>query len=355
MKIFPRVLLTGLMALPWIVNAQNYNQDTAKMEKTILFPAISYAPETSIAFGLSAVKPFTSKGSKSSQISTTGLYTFRNQFLIESNAQVYFKQNNLMAKAIFNFDKYPENYFGIGNNTEDSAKVLINYYVVRLEASMMKRLVKNVYTGPKINLSHYYDVHVAGDGKINDFGENGGTTTGLGWSVIYDTSDNIFTAMTGTYADISSVWNTSFLGCRYSYYSFETDLRHYFSIYKNTVIAVQALAQLKSGNVPFLQMSRLGGSSIMRGYYSGRYRDNDLLAAQLEIRKQVTRKWGVVFFAGYGEVADKLGEFDLESIHQSIGAGLRRQISKTEKVNLRMDVGFVNGKANLYINIAEAF
>lgn len=56
--------------------------DTSFKSKTILFPAVSYAPETSMALGANVMQVFRLDCSRSSQISTTGLYTFKNQYLI---------------------------------------------------------------------------------------------------------------------------------------------------------------------------------------------------------------------------------------------------------------------------------
>jgi hypothetical protein len=102
-------------------------------------------------------------------------------------------------------------------------------------------------------------------------------------------------------------------------------------------------------------MSYLGGSDIMRGFYSGRYRDKDLIATQAEYRRQLTNKWGFVVFAGLANVSDKLSDFDFSFLKNSLGLGLRRVLDKKERVNLRLDVGFGDGQPNFYVNIAEAF
>jgi len=356
MKKLATVCLIALFTISITTKAQKNNEkDSVKKSKTVLLPAVSYAPETSVALGVSAVKLFAADRSKNSQITTTAFYTFKNQFLIESNAQVYLKQSDMMVKAKFNLNKYPENYYGVGNRTEDSSKHLVNYTVIKLEGSLLKQLVTNLYLGPKINVSDYFNVYSAQNAEVKGIGDKGGLTTGLGFSMIYDTRDNILTATTGMYGDVSSVWNNTSFGGEFNYYSFDADLRKYFLVSKSTVIGLQAWVQLKTGDVPFLQLSYLGGSSIMRGYYSGRYRDNNLLAVQAELRQQLTTKLGVVLFVGYGEVADRLKQFAIRDLHQSMGVGVRRRLSKTEKVNLRMDIGFVNGKGNIYVNIAEAF
>ena len=65
MKKLATACLIALIAIAPSVQAQQNNvNDTTKKSKTILFPAISYAPETSVALGVSAVKLFAANGSK---------------------------------------------------------------------------------------------------------------------------------------------------------------------------------------------------------------------------------------------------------------------------------------------------
>lgn len=330
------------------------NTDTAKKNKIILFPAISCAPETSLALGVSAVRLFVAGNSGVSQVTTTGLYTFKNQFLFESNAQVYLRENQYMLKANFKFDKYPKYFFGIGNHTDNDSKNVVTYNVLKLEAAMMKQVAAHFYTGIKIHFSDYFNVST--EQEVKDVtGERGGITTGLGFSALYDTRDDMLASSKGVFAEVSSTWHSTGFGGRFDYYSLDADVRKFLAVSKNMVVALQALAQLKAGDVPFLQLSYLGGSNIMRGYYSGRYRDKNLIAAQAEIRRQLNRKWGVVLFGGLGEVMSSTNHFSVRGLHTSFGGGFRRRISKTEKVNLRMDVGFVNGKSDFYVNITEAF
>lgn len=336
------------------LHAQSSSADSGRKNKTILIPAISFSPETSVAMGASMVKLVSLDHSDKSQINSTALYTFNNQFLLDGKANLYFSENKFMTTGNFKFSKYPEYYYGIGNNTLEDSKNMVAYYVLQLEASLMRRVAAHLYAGPKINYSNYFNVRPVDDLGTTD-GKTGGVTTGLGVKVVYDTRDDILTSSGGFYAEVSSLWNTTALGGDFSYRCIDADIRKFIRLSKNTVVGVHGLVQLKAGNVPFLQLSYLGGSNIMRGYYAGRYRDNNMLAMQAEVRQQLSRKWAVAGFVGYGEVLREMKEISFYDLHTCIGGGFRRRLSKTEKVNLRMDVGFANGKPCFYVNISEAF
>jgi len=93
----------------------------------------------------------------------------------------------------------------------------------------------------------------------------------------------------------------------------------------------------------------------MRGYFEGRYTDRHMIAAQVEWRQKLSRMWGVIAFAGLGEVAPTVDQFSLDTIRPSIGAGFRFLIDPVEDLNLRLDWGFGHRTNNYYFNIAEAF
>ncbi len=267
---------------------------------------------------------------------------------------MHFNRNRFLIRGKFIFNKYPENYYGIGNHTEEEEKNLITYHVVKFEGAVMKRIFKDIYAGPKVYFSDYFDV--SGEKELSGVnGASGGRTVGVGAGVVYDSRDDLMAPEKGFYADISLVKNDRAFGSQFTYTMAEADLRKYFPISSATILAFQGFAQLKTGDLPFLQLSYLGGSSMMRGLYAGRFRDNNLLAVQVELRQRLSRQWGVVFFAGAGEVMPSFSQYSLDDLHSSIGGGFRRRLSKTERVNLRIDVGVANGKPNFYVNISEAF
>jgi hypothetical protein len=78
----------------------------------------------------------------------------------------------------------------------------------------------------------------------------------------------------------------------------------------------------------------MGGGSIMRGYYQGRYRDNVLLATQAEVRWPLGGRFGIVGFAGLAEVQSGFGDMNFDDLEPSVGGGLRFRFNKAEK-NLR--------------------
>lgn len=148
----------------------------------------------------------------------------------------------------------------------------------------------------------------------------------------------------------------SFLGNTYEYTKFDIDLRTYINPWLKHVIALQVTTSAAFGEVPFYDLSLLGGEDKMRGYYKGALRDKVLIDGQIEYRMPVWKMLGITGFIGTGRVAPTYGELSLDGLWLSYGLGLRLKVDSKNNTNLRFDWGFGPGGINgFYINFAEAF
>jgi hemolysin activation/secretion protein len=103
-------------------------------------------------------------------------------------------------------------------------------------------------------------------------------------------------------------------------------------------------------------ISAFSAQNDLRGYETGRYRDENSLALQVEQRWKFAERWGVIGFAGVGNIGSGLGEALSSDPLASAGLGLRFQASEDYRVNLAVD-GAINldGEPSLYFRIGEAF
>lgn len=117
---------------------------------------------------------------------------------------------------------------------------------------------------------------------------------------------------------------------------------------------------LQGNRAPFYLLPQLGNDQMMRGYYTGRYRDRNLLAAQAELRYRFIPKLGAVAFLGAGSVYNNRG-FNLLNFKPSRGAGLRYFFDVNRGLSIRLDYGIGEKRTNekrqkgFYVNLAEAF
>ncbi|PJJ76466.1 apolipoprotein N-acyltransferase [Thermoflavifilum aggregans] len=354
-------------SIPFFAQAQLADRDTTgtyknqptKKSKPILFPAVSYAPETSIALGVSAMHFYkTSTDARLSQIGANALYTFNRQFINEVNLLHFTPGNRFLVKAGLALNKFPEKFYGIGNKTVEENAVTISYNVVKTDISLLKEMKKNTYAGLHYNYSNFYRLYQDKDVPIvldTLTGGSGNIQSGLGIEILHDSRDNVNNSSKGWYVLFDAIWNQHYFGSGTNYFAFDADVRKYHTLRSGAVLALQGIVNIKDGEVPFTQLSYLGGGNMMRGFYAGRFRDKDLVALQAEYRRHLWRNWGIVLFSGVGKVSPDLDQINGKDLKHSVGFGFRRLISKQHKVNLRMDVGFGNGQCNFYINIGEAF
>lgn len=60
-------------------------------------------------------------------------------------------------------------------------------------------------------------------------------------------------------------------------------------------------------------------------------------------------------FTEAGQVAHEVGDFAMDQFRADFGFGIRYAMNPDQKMNIRVDIGFVDGSVAPAINIKEAF
>ncbi len=136
--------------------------------------------------------------------------------------------------------------------------------------------------------------------------------------------------------------------------TFKFSANHYLPMREQDVLASRLVVRNSSGNAPFFLLSTFGGSTDLRGYPSGRYRDRMMYALQSEYRWQFDDKWIFTGFAGFGEVADKFGGFG-DNFLPAAGIGVRFVLSQKHRVGFAADFAVGNDGSEFYVGVGEAF
>ena len=179
--------------------------------------------------------------------------------------------------------------------------------------------------------------------------------TGIGLSVQYDTRDFILNPKRGIYFLAREVVYPEWLS-NYDRTIFGTTviLDVYQPAWKGSVLAFDLYGQFNGSNVPWTLREELGsGMSRMRGYYAGRYIDNNQMTAQLELRQHVYGRVGCVAWVGGGTVFPSFGSLRWKDVLPNYGLGLRLEFK--HNVNVRIDYGFGKDTGGFVFQFAEAF
>ena len=135
---------------------------------------------------------------------------------------------------------------------------------------------------------------------------------------------------------------------------YKISINHYLPMRENDALASRVIFKSSSDGSPFFLKSAFGGSKDLRGYESGRYRDNKMYSIQTEYRWQFNERWIFTGFAGFGEVAEKIGDFGSDLL-PAAGIGARFVLSKKHKVSLSSDLAVGNEGVEFYFGVGEAF
>ena len=137
---------------------------------------------------------------------------------------------------------------------------------------------------------------------------------------------------------------------------YNLDLRRYINLKSNSILALHINAILNDGNVPFLEKVKLGNDKIMRGYFAGRFRDNEFAAAQIEYRYPIGKSFVLAGFLSAGQTAATVNQFSINAMQSSMGGGLRYLVNKQKKLYVRFDAGYTQkGNWGFYLNLGDAF
>ncbi len=322
------------------------------------YPIVFYAPETGIGFGAGAAWYFQRPGSRISSFAPRVLYTTKGQFSISAQLEGWFEEDAWRTFADVGFSRFPTKYWGIGNDTPDDAEEDYTPRSVWLRFRAERRIVSSLYAGARVAFLNREIVETAEDGTLDVPGLVPGADEieqiSVGVTFTWDSRDDVVYPRRGFLLQALLERYPDWLGNDLAYTEWTLDLRGYLPIGRHA-LAGQALLREVDGTAPFDRLPMFGGDWLIRGYYEGRYRDDVLLAAQVEPRIRLGGRFGLVAFAGAGQVADRLSGIALDGFHVSGGFGVRYRLSRDQKLNVRLDIAFANGSNGLYLNVEEAF
>jgi hypothetical protein len=357
--------LLTLTALLLVASGAAAQEDREGERRTRInaYPFAFYTPETGFAFGGGGVVTFYAGEGESlrpSNVTVAGYYSTINQYAVAVVPRTFFGDNRWLASAELGLARIVDKYWGVGNDTPDldSASYVANGGRALLELQMPFPISRVHRWGVLYDLEGAGIVDRRGNPLLQDStlpGFDGGLLSGVGALMVWDSRDHVFFPTRGMFHQVRSTLFPPFLGSAFGFTSHEIDLRWYFPLRTDMLVAVQTYGAFTTGDVPFYRLPALGGENRMRGYYLGRYRDKDFVAVQVEYRGYVWGRFGVVAFAGAGQVMPRVADFRFGQLHYSGGAGIRFKFNEAEKVNLRVDMGFGQGTSGLYFGIEEAF
>lgn len=353
-------MLKTLVLLLLLISTGVIAQESKKHEfqEWAYFPAIAYNAETGTLLGGLAVQFFEPDNSheRTSSIDYLLTATENEQYSFFMAPNFYLKNNSYHIEGMFEVKEWVANYYGVGNNTDDTAEV---YNSSDLESKLITEveIMSSFYLGGMLHYKKEDLVPEAG-GDLETLGVtgfDGGVQTGLGVVLTYDTRDNTNDARKGSHIKYTYLNYLDTLGSDFEYYLNEIKFYKYLTVNDHHGLVVGGYVRSARGEIPFRSLSSPDGIRVLRGIENGRYRDRDLVSLQTEYRFPIYPRWGSVVFLDLAQVAHDVSDIRSDEWKTSIGAGLRWAINPQEKLNLRLDVSYVDENIGLVLEIRDAF
>ena len=342
----------------------------ARKGYTIALPAVGYSQETGWQFGAASLTSFytskTDTTTRNSNIAGLISFTTKKQSHFAIKPDVWSKGNEYHFTADLKYKNFPFNFYGIGDQTNKTDEDIITQKLIRVAGEVEKKFRKNIYVGTTLNYEHYtYEekdevgIYAASPAIVD---RNGGQVLFLGLSQITDSRNSNTYTTKGTYLKLNLAYAPDFFGGEnFTGSQFKVDFRNFSSLSSKAVLGFNVNYQtLQGSKVPFYLLPQLGNDQIMRGYYTGRYRDQNLLALQTEFRYRFTRRLGAAAFLGTGSVYGNK-DFAMDDLKPSYGGGIRYFISPERGTSLRLDYGFGEKRPGeslqkgFYLSFGESF
>ena len=275
-----------------------------------------------------------------------------------AGTELYFKQDRYhvlagVAKADVNYD-----FYGTGTAAGNAGiKFALNQTGTVFFGEVMRRTFWKIFIGPRF----WFGSSTLAPQK---FGQNlpdlpplnvSFTMRAIGFKVERDTTPNRFYPTKGSTFNFGADFFSKGLGGTFTFQTYRLKYNYYHSFDPKTVLAYNGFVCSTGGNAPFFGECIFGLQNELRGYPAGRYIDKKMLATQVEVRRELVWRLGMVAFIGLGEVAPSFSSFNGANLLGSIGGGARFNLSTKYHVNLSADIAQGKNGHTFSMGLGEAF
>ncbi|WP_044205804.1 BamA/TamA family outer membrane protein [Flammeovirga sp. OC4] len=334
---------------------------------SVFYPIGGFSEQEGISIGVMPVVTFNDKDTSSkSQKKYNRPTTFIPSFSVSTKGLFNLDASLIMfGKGKFNmyfngvYQNVPNTYYGINEETPTDTT---SYFNRRFSTfgEVSYELTETLFLGLHYDIQNNTIENVESVPHLYETSEGiaGGFNFGLGPILKFDTRDNIVYPTKGSLLVTSITAYPKMLGNDYVFWHFYSEVSHFFKI-KNekNILGFFGAFHMKSGNIPFYYLNTLGGSKKMRSIAQpNRFIDKNYYLAQVEYRRHLWWRVGLVTFASVGNVYGSNGTNAFENVKYTLGMGFRFQLVENMKLNFRIDYGFGNyDQQGLWLTSREAF
>ena len=325
-----------------------------------LLPGPFYTPETSFGLGMALAGLYRTDRSSTqtplSSLTLTGFVSVTGAYGFTVDDYTYFNADRQRLFVRGSTINQPTQYWGVGYEAgRDDHPQDYTAKTFELWPQFYQRLAHTLWSGLGWSVAQMqatsledganHAIRATADGPAV-------FSSGVSAHLLNDTRDFIPNPSRGHVLSLDYALYRPSLGSDTRYEVLITRFGAYQAISENGTLAYDLYGDFRSGDVPWSQLSAIGGDQRMRGYFSGRYRDRDTVSTQIEWRQRLSWRHGIALWAGAGTLAARPSDLG-EQVLPSVGAGYRFMFKP--RVNVRLDLGIGRDSAGFYFQVGEAY
>ncbi len=289
-----------------------------------------------------------------STVSAVAQVSVKGMVSAEVVGENFMKHDRLRWNYRLKWQRMPIDFWGSGyENGRYAEKERFNRNRIFFKPEVLVRLWGPLYAGIGMNIDLTNASDLKDKSKINGQSDRV-FAVGAGPIIQFDTRDNTSNATRGVLLRVNQLFYPNFAN-KIAFSSTDVTFSAYQRVWKGGVLCGELHGWFNGGDeIPWTMMAQVADNSCrMRGYYEGRYRDRNILEAQIELRQKVYKRIGVAVFGGAANVFGYFNDINWRHTLPNYGLGLRYEFKRN--TNLRLDLGFTKDKPGVVFNISEAF
>ena len=357
-----KIGFTLFFGFAFLINFGFASDSLARRMNVLIVPSIYYTPDTRWGFGGAGALSFYWKKDRvrkyKSNFSFGVSYTQNKQVLSYIPYQFYFEQNKYWLLGELGYYRYVFNYYGIQSPPQNDYLEKYSANLIRIRINASKKIRDGLYLGLKYSADDFRFTKKDTSSLLFSqyiIGNKNGNTSGIGLIFLMDHRNQVNYPSKGFIAESGFTVDQPLWGSDFHFVKFNLDFARYMKLYKSLIMAAGFSLQMSSNGVPFHQMSTLGGSRRLRGYYDGRFRDQHGILSQIEFRVPLFYRFKLALFGGVGTTWSRHSRWDELYTIYNYGLGLRILFDKDAQQHLRLDYGWGIQSKGFYLTVSEAF
>jgi len=317
------------------------------------------------------IRPFRSYLQSSGLVSTKGFVELEGKY---EQTRTFGQRIRTTVNAYFH--RYTADiFFGVGNRVPFSKSRWDNdyYYFESVSMGFEYKLRKAIYSRGRshfdlqLGLGTEYQIPYVSRNNSSfaqrmPYGYKGGWTEYLTTGFIWENRDSEFDPHHGNRAEFDFRYSPDLIS-KYALSSYRFEFRQYFYLCHWLTVANRLETRYVTGQVPYWELSTLGGENNLRGYPLNRFIGNTSIAYTLELRAWFLKfpqfynlKFGGQLFTDTGRVFTPKNEFNdlFRGYKQTFGFGGAMSVFNPNFI-MRGEIGFSDEVTRIYIGIGYLF